>query len=111
MFAVDQTAGVPVRFDALRGRAIAVQIRGVTLLIAHPDDLIRMKTAASQFRDRPEPTRRRDLNDIAVLERLLGGPVLAGAEPSPERTPPRAAHPIPPVARKYTPPRREGPGR
>jgi hypothetical protein len=111
VFAVDQTPGAPARFEDLRARAIAIQIRGVTLLIAHPDDLIRMKTAASQFRDRPEPKRRQDLDDIAVLERLRGGSVPAQAEPSPERAPPRPAHPTPPVARKYEPPRREGPGR
>ena len=29
-----------------------------------------MKSAASQFRDRPELKRRQDLDDIAVLERL-----------------------------------------
>jgi hypothetical protein len=111
VFAVDQTAGAPVRYEDLRTRAIAVEIRGVTLLIAHPDDLIRMKTAASQFRDRPEPKRRQDLDDIAVLERLRGGSAPAQAEPSPERTPPRPAPPTPPVARKYEPPRREGPER
>jgi len=73
VFAVDQTVGAPPRYEDLRARAIAVKIRGVTLLIAHPDDLIRMKTAASQFRDRPEPKRRQDLDDIAVLEQLRGG--------------------------------------
>jgi hypothetical protein len=70
VFAIDQTAGAPARYDDLRARAIAVEIRGATLLIAHPDDLIRMKTAASQFRDRPAPKRRQDLDDIAVLERI-----------------------------------------
>lgn len=111
VFAVDQTPGAPARFEDLRARAIAVEIRGVTLLIAHPDDLIRMKTAASQFRDRPDAKRRQDLDDIAVLERLRGGSVPAQAEPSPERTRPRPADPTPPVARKYEPPQREGPER
>jgi hypothetical protein len=73
LFAVDQAAGAPARYEDLRARAIAVEIRGVTLLIAHADDLIRMKTAASQFRDRPAPKRRQDLDDIAVLEQLRGG--------------------------------------
>jgi hypothetical protein len=73
VFAVDQTAGAPARYDDLRARAVAVEIRGVTLLIAHADDLIRMKTVASQFRDRPAPKRRQDLDDIAVLEQLRGG--------------------------------------
>jgi hypothetical protein len=36
----------------------------------HPEDLIRMKSAAAGFRDRPEAKRRQDLDDIAVLERL-----------------------------------------
>ncbi len=91
VFAVDQTAGAPARYEDLRTRAIAVEIRGVTLLIAHPDDLIRMKTAASRFRDRPEAKRRHDLDDIAVLERLRAGSAPAQAGPSPERTPPRPA--------------------
>jgi hypothetical protein len=107
VFAVDQTPGAPARFEDLRARAIAVEIRGVTLLIAHPDDLIRMKTAASQFRDRPDAKRRQDLDDIAVLERLRGESVPAQAEPSSERKWPRPSHPAPPVARKYEPPRRE----
>ena len=112
VFVVDQTAGAPARFAELRARAIAVEIRGVTLLIAHPDDLIRMKTAASQFRDRPEPKRRQDLDDIAVLEQLRGGSAPAQTGQSPERTPPRPAHPTPPVARKYEPPgQQEGPER
>jgi hypothetical protein len=111
VFAVDQTPGAPARFEDLRGRAIAVEIRGVTLLIADRDDLIRMKTAASQFRDRPEPKRRQDLDDIAVLERLRVGSAPARAEPSTERAPPRPAHPTPPVDRKYEPPRSEGPER
>jgi hypothetical protein len=42
----------------------------VTLRIAHPEDLIRMKTAASRFRDRPPEKRRQDLEDIVVLERI-----------------------------------------
>jgi hypothetical protein len=70
VFAVDQTPGAPARFEDLRARAITVEIRGVSLLIAHPDDLIRMKSAASRFRDRPEAKRRQDLDDIAVLQRL-----------------------------------------
>ena len=108
VFAIDQTAGAPARYEDLRTRAIAVEIRGVTLLIAHPDDLIRMKTAASQFRDRPDAKRRQDRDDIAVLERLRRESVPAQAEPSPERTAPRPAHPTPPVTRKYEAPRREG---
>jgi hypothetical protein len=38
VFAVDRTAGLPARYEDLRARAMAVEIRGVTLLIAHPDD-------------------------------------------------------------------------
>jgi hypothetical protein len=70
VFAVEQTPGAPARFEELRARAIAVEIRGTTLLVAHPDDLIGMKSAASRLRDRPEAKRRQDLDDIAVLEQL-----------------------------------------
>jgi hypothetical protein len=42
----------------------------VMLRIAHPEDLIRMKTAASRFRDRLPEKRRQDLEDIVVLERI-----------------------------------------
>lgn len=70
VFAIEQTAGAPKRYQDLRSRAVAVEIRGLRLMIAHPEDLIRMKTAAAQFRDRPEPKRRQDLDDVAVLERL-----------------------------------------
>jgi hypothetical protein len=69
VFAADQTPGAPP-YDALRARAIQVDLRGARLLIAHPEDLIRMKTAAASFRDRPDAKRRQDLDDIAVLERL-----------------------------------------
>ncbi len=70
IFAVDQTPGAPGSYEQLRDRALQVEVRGVRLLVAHPEDLIRMKTAASRFRDRPERKRRQDLDDIAVLERL-----------------------------------------
>jgi hypothetical protein len=70
VFAIDQTAGAPRSYDRLRDRAVAVEVFGVTLNVAHPEDLIRMKLAASQFRDRPEVKRQQDLDDIAVLERL-----------------------------------------
>ena len=69
VFAADQTPGAPP-YEQLRARAIAVEIRGARLLIADPEDLIRMKSAAAGFRDRPEAKRRQDLDDIAVLERL-----------------------------------------
>jgi hypothetical protein len=71
VFAVDQTQGAPQSYEDLRARAIPVEVRGITLLIAHPEHLIRMKTAASAFRDRPEAKRRQDLDDIAVLNRVL----------------------------------------
>lgn len=70
VFAVDQTAGAPASYQDLRARAVAIELRDLTLLIAHPEHLIRMKTAAAQFRDRPAAKRRQDLDDIAVLERL-----------------------------------------
>jgi hypothetical protein len=88
VFAIDQTPGAPKRYEELRSRAVAVEIRGVRLLIAHPEDLIRMKTAAAEFRDRPEPKRRQDLDDVAVLERLsaskpAGSPQARSASPQP----------------------------
>lgn len=70
VFAVDQTAGAPPSYEQLRAHAVPIEALGVSMLVAHPEDLIRMKSAASQFRDRPEPKRRQDLDDIAVLERL-----------------------------------------
>jgi len=74
VFAVEQTAGAPPSYQELRDRAVPVEVLGVRLLVAHPEDLIRMKTAASRFRDRPEHKRRQDLDDIAVLERLRASP-------------------------------------
>jgi hypothetical protein len=71
VFAVDQTQGAPQSYEDLRARAIPVEVRGITLQIAHPEHLIRMKTAAAAFRDRPEAKRRQDLDDIAVLNRVL----------------------------------------
>jgi hypothetical protein len=70
VFAVDQTAGAPSSYEQLRARAVPVEALGVRMLVAHPEDLIRMKIAASQFRDRPESKRRQDLDDIVVLEKL-----------------------------------------
>lgn len=70
VLAVDQTAGAPRSYEQLRDRAVAVEVFGVRILVAHPEDLIRMKLAASEFRDRPEAKRRQDRDDIAVLERL-----------------------------------------
>ncbi len=70
VFAVDQTAGAPGSYEQLRARAVGVEVLGASILIAHPEDLIRMKTAAAAFRDRPEAKRRQDLDDIAVLQRL-----------------------------------------
>jgi hypothetical protein len=73
VFAADQTPGAPARYEDLRTRAIPVEVPGISLLIAHPEDLIRMKTSAAQFRDRPEAEakRRQDLDDVAVLHRVL----------------------------------------
>jgi hypothetical protein len=70
VFAVEQTAGAPRSYEQLRDRAVAVEVFGVRILVAHPEDLIRMKVAAAEFRDRPEAKRRQDRDDIAVLERL-----------------------------------------
>jgi hypothetical protein len=70
VFAVDQTVGAPRSYEQLRERAVPVEVFGVRLLVAHPEDLIRMKVAAAEFRDRPEVKREQDRQDIAVLERL-----------------------------------------
>jgi hypothetical protein len=70
VFAVEQTPGAPRSYEQLRDRAIPIQFRDLTVLVVHPEDMIRMKTAASSFRDRPDAKRRQDLDDIAVLERL-----------------------------------------
>jgi hypothetical protein len=77
-----------------------VDVRGITLLIAHPEDLIRMKTVAAQYRDRPEIKRRQDLDDIAILNRVLE----VGSDQA------RDKHV--PTARPYSsPPTRPGPSR
>jgi len=82
VFAAEQTPGAPP-YGQLRARASVVEIRGVRLRIADPEDLIRMKSAAAGFRDRPEAKRRQDLDDIAVLERLRA-----------ERDASAASHPV-----------------
>ncbi|MEO8968821.1 MAG: DUF6036 family nucleotidyltransferase [Solirubrobacteraceae bacterium] len=82
VFAVNQTAGAPISYEALRARAVSVEVLGAGILIAHPEDLIRMKTVASSFRDRPEAKRRQDLDDIAVLERLRTELDAAAAKPT-----------------------------
>jgi hypothetical protein len=69
VFAADQTAASPP-YERLRARALEIEIRGVRMRIAHPEDLIRMKTAASRLRDRLPEKRRQDLEDIVVLERI-----------------------------------------
>jgi len=54
--------GVP--YEQLRQRAVVAESRGVRLLVAGVDDLIRMKRAAG---------RPRDLQDIAFLTQLEAG--------------------------------------
>ena len=78
VFAADQTAASPP-YERLRARALEVEIRGVRLRIAHPEDLIRMKTAASRLRDRLPEKRRQDLEDIVVLERIAAARDAAAA--------------------------------
>lgn len=107
VFAVEKTPGAPARYEDLRARAIAVEIRDVTLLIAHPDDLIRMKSAAAQFRDRPAPKRRQDLDDIAVLERLRTSQTQA--EPPTVQPPTRTIGPARQPPARYEPPKLDGP--
>jgi hypothetical protein len=75
VFATEETPGAPRAYEQLRARAVPVEVFGITILIAHPEDLIRMKSAASQFRDRPKAKRRQDLDDIAMLERLRRGEI------------------------------------
>ena len=92
VFAVDQTAGAPRSYEQLRERAVSVEVFGVRLLVAHPEDLIRMKVAAAEFRDRPAAKREQDRQDIAVLEHLRSrarGIDTPPPDPSPERDPPR----------------------
>jgi hypothetical protein len=89
VFAVDQTAGAPRSYEQLRERAVLVEVFGMCLLVAHPEDLIRMKVAAAEFRDRPEAKREQDRQDIAVLERLRSSERDRGIDPPPpERRPP-----------------------
>lgn len=114
VFAVDQTAGAPREYEQLRARAMPVEVLGVRLLIAHPEDLIRMKTAAAGFRDRPEPKRRQDLDDIAVLERARNTAAAARANraafptpPSPDRQPGSAVDET--SRAPHRPPQRRGP--
>lgn len=71
VFSIDETPGAPRSYEQLRERAMAIEVRGIRLLIAHPEHLIPMKAAASRFRDRPDAKRRQDLDDIAVLNRVL----------------------------------------
>ncbi len=81
VFACEQTSGAPP-YEQLRDRALSVQVRGTTLLIADAEHLIRMKFAASQFRDRPAAKRRQDLDDIAVLEKLRADRNIPGHLPT-----------------------------
>lgn len=89
VFAVDQTKGAPASYEQLREHAVAIELDSLALLIAHPEDLIRMKTAAAEFRDRPEAKRRQDREDIAVLERLRAQELeqRGGSSPSLRRSP------------------------
>jgi hypothetical protein len=88
VFAIDQTAGAPRSYEELRARAVGVEVFGGRIMVAHPEDLIRMKLAASEFRDRPEAKRRQDLDDSAVLERLRGiSPDVGSRDPAREPSP------------------------
>lgn len=108
VFAIDQTAGAPRSFEELRARAVGVEVFGVRMMVAHPEDLIRMKLAASEFRDRPEAKRRQDLDDIAVLERLRD--VSPDSRPSgPTRKPSAKPDNRQDMRRTLRPPRRNGP--
>ena len=103
IFAVADTPGAPRSYAMLRQRAMPIEVRGITVLIAHPEHLIRMKTAAAALRDRPGAKRHQDLDDVAVLTRLLdsdraqGGPAAPLHQPNPTRSvvprPPRKPGP------------------
>jgi len=91
IFTVADTPGAPRRYETLRQHAIPIEIRGITVLIAHADHLIRMKTAAAALRDRSGAKRNQDLDDVAVLTRLLdadrpeSGPAAPLRRPNPTR--------------------------
>jgi hypothetical protein len=104
VFTVDETPGAPRTYEALRERAILVEVRGITMLIAHAEHLIRMKTAAAQLRDRPDAKRHQDLDDVAVLNRLLDAdpPQSGPATPLRRSTPTRRAAARPPRRRRPT---------
>jgi hypothetical protein len=93
VFTVAETPGAPRSYETLRQQAIPIEVRGITILIAHPEHLIRMKTTAAQLRDRPDAKRHQDLDDVAVLNRLLGadppprGPAAPLRRPTPTRRP------------------------
>jgi hypothetical protein len=110
VFAVDQTKGAPPSYEQLRERAVRLELDELTVLVAHPEDLIRMKTAAAEFRDRPEAKRDQDRQDIAVLERLRSEE-LARRAASPEGPPPTSRPPgLNPSRRPSDPgPPRRGP--
>ena len=70
VFAIEQIAGAPDSYEALRARAVEAEIFGMTVYVAHPDHLIRMKDAAARSPGREERKRAQDLDDIAVLAGL-----------------------------------------
>lgn len=57
---IETSEGTPRSYDGLRERALVVELRGLRVVVAGADDLIRMKRAAG---------REHDLQDIAVLSR------------------------------------------
>jgi hypothetical protein len=50
VFETQYTPGAPADYGQLRGRALQLEIRGVRILVADPEDLIRMKTAGRSKR-------------------------------------------------------------
>jgi hypothetical protein len=71
VFGVDQTAGAPRSYEQLRDRAVAVEVFGLRILVAHPEDLIRMKHAAAEFRDRPDAKPTPRLGSRTTLARAV----------------------------------------
>ena len=98
IFTVADTPGAPRSYEVLRQHAIPIEVRGITVLTAHPEHLIRMKTAAAELRDRPGAKRRQDLDDVAVLTRLLDAdrPQSGPAAPLRHANPTRRTAPRPP---------------
>jgi len=72
VFAAEETPGAPSRYEDLRDRAIPIDVRGISLLIAHPEHLIRMKTAARRRIGSSAACVNRDRDGAHVRDALPG---------------------------------------